>query len=211
VIADPRVGADGLWREVLIAPEAARGKPAVFLDRDGVIVEDVGYLGRPGDVRLVDGIAGLIDRAHAAGALVVVVTNQSGIGRGLYDWPDLAAVQDEIASRLAAEGAAVDAVFACPFHAEAREPYRHDNHPARKPNPGMLLMAGEALGLDLARSWMIGDRARDIMAAREAGLAGGLLLGRHEADRAASLGTDKFAVGRIDRLAEARRHIAWLA
>jgi D-glycero-D-manno-heptose 1,7-bisphosphate phosphatase len=215
VTGDARVGADGLWREVPAVPGAARGRPALFLDRDGIVVEDVGYLHRRGDVRLIDGIAGLIRRAHDAGAAVVVVTNQSGIGRGLYGWADLAAVQDEIVTRLMAEGAAFDAVFACPFHAEALEPYRHPDHPARKPNPGMLLMAGEALGLDLARSWIVGDRARDIGAGRLAGLAGGLLLGHGVADEEArqtsAMADQGFAVALIDRLDEVDRHIAWLA
>ena len=212
--ADARVGDDGLWHEVLVESGALHGCPALFLDRDGGVVEEFNYLHRREDVRLIAGIAGLMTRVHAVGGAIVIVTNQSGIGRGLYGWSDLAAVQDEISSKLLVEGAAFDAVFACPFHAEAAAPYQHPNHPARKPNPGMLLIAGELLGIDLARSWIIGDRARDIRAAREAGLAGGMLLGggetTGEAKQALTLANNEFAVRSVDCLDAADRHIAWL-
>lgn len=212
---DARVGTDGLWRDIAAGRPRASGGPALFLDRDGVIVDYVAFLHRPEEVRLKDGIARLIRSAHAANAAVVVATNQSGVGRGKYGWRAFAAVQDEIAERLGQDGEAVDAVFACPFHHEALAPYRHPDHPARKPNPGMLLTAGDALGLDLARSWMIGDRAIDVAAARAAGLAGALLLAGHNAGeetaQALSLARDGFAVVRIDHLDEAASYIDWLA
>ncbi len=212
--ADPRVGDDGIWRDLRVAAGSLRDRPVLFLDRDGVIVEEVTYLHRPGDVCLIDGVASLIAHAVQSGAGVVVVTNQSGVGRGLYGWADLAAVEDEIARRLAEDDAAVQAVFACPFHTDARPPYDTDDHPARKPNPGMLLMAAALLDLDLARSWIIGDRATDLMAASRAGLAGGLLLGQGyddgEAERALSLDKDGFQARRIDHLDQTIDHIAWL-
>lgn len=212
--ADARVGDDGIWRDLRVEAGSLRDRPVLFLDRDGVIVEEVTYLHRPDDVRLIDGVARLITAAEQSGAGVVVVTNQSGVGRGLYGWPDLAAVEDEVARQLGDAGAAVQAVFACPFHADARPPYDAADHPARKPNPGMLLMAAELLGLDLARSWIIGDRATDILAASRAGLAGGMLLGEGyddgEAERALALANDHFQARRIDRLDESGAHIAWL-
>ena len=212
--ADARVGDDGIWRDLRVEAGGLRDRPVLFLDRDGVIVEEVTYLHRPGDVRLIDGVARLIAAAGQAGAGVVVVTNQSGVGRGLYGWSDLAAVEDEVARQLADADAAVQAVFACPFHADARPPFDIADHPARKPNPGMLLMAADMLGADLARSWIIGDRVTDVIAASRAGLAGGLLLGEGydegEAERALSLAGDQFEARRIDRLDEAGGHIAWL-
>ncbi|MEM7123585.1 MAG: HAD-IIIA family hydrolase [Pseudomonadota bacterium] len=212
--ADTRVCDDGIWRDLRVEAGGLRDRPVLFLDRDGVIVEEVTYLHRPGDVRLIDGVVGLITRASQAGAGVVVVTNQSGVGRGLYGWSDLAAVEDEIARQLGDDKAAVQAVFACPFHADARPPFDSADHPARKPNPGMLLMTADLLGADLARSWIIGDRATDLMAASRAGLAGGLLLGEGydegEAERALSLAGDQFQARRIERLDEADEHIAWL-
>jgi D-glycero-D-manno-heptose 1,7-bisphosphate phosphatase len=214
-LQDGRLGADGVWRDVAAARRTTRGRPALFLDRDGVVVDYVAFLHRPEEVSLIDGIARLIGAARQAGAPVVVVTNQSGVGRGYYGWDDFAAVQDEIRARLAALGAGLDAVFACPFHGDAKPPYRHGDHPARKPNPGMLVSAAELLGTDLPRSWMIGDRALDVMAARNAGLAGGLLLAKDdtadEAREALSLARQGFAVARIGHLDEARRHIDWLA
>ena len=167
---------DGAWCEFVAAPGAPR--PALFLDRDGIIVDEVEYLSEVGRVALCPGVAAMIARANAAGVAVVVVTNQSGIARGYYGWAEFAAVQAEIARRLEAEGAFWDAVLAAPFHPEGQEPWRHPDHPTRKPNPGMLLAAAHRLGLDLGASWILGDRASDIQAGRRAGLAGGIFVGR---------------------------------
>ena len=159
---------DGTWREVPARHGGSAGS-GLFLDRDGVIVEETGYLHKVEDVRLADGIADVIARANARDIPVVVVTNQSGIGRGLFGWGDFAAVQDEITVRLCEAGAHWDAVYASPFPP--------GNSVMRKPRPGMLLAAAEALGLDLASSWIVGDRETDIEAGLNAGLAGGLMVG----------------------------------
>jgi D-glycero-D-manno-heptose 1,7-bisphosphate phosphatase len=185
------VGSDHVWCEVLRPGTAARlrGRPALFLDRDGVLVEEVGYLHRPEDVRIIPGTARAVALANRRGLAVVVVTNQAGVGRGLYGWLDFAATQVRIQRELAAAGAVLDMVLACPFHGEARPPYRHPAHPDRKPRPGMLRRAGQTLALDLGASWIAGDRASDLAAGRAAGLAGGLHLdsGQGEAERAGSL------------------------
>ena len=146
------------------------------LDRDGVLVEEVHYLHRPADVRPVPGAAEVVREANRRGVFTVVVTNQSGVGRGYYDWCDFAAVQERMLEDLAAAGARLDAVFACPHHREALLPYRHPDPPARKPNPGMLLAAAAALPIALEESWIVGDRHGDLEAGRRAGLAGGLLV-----------------------------------
>ena len=182
---------DGIWCE-LGRPETAaamRGRPALFLDRDGVLVEEVGYLHRPEEVRLIPGAADSIAAANRAGAAVVLITNQSGIGRGYYGWPEFQTTQERISAELTAAGAALDAVLACPYHAQGQPPYRHPDHPCRKPNPGMILRAAERLGLDLAGSWIVGDRAIDLEAGRAAGLAGGVhvLTGHGAVDRDAVL------------------------
>jgi D-glycero-D-manno-heptose 1,7-bisphosphate phosphatase len=165
---------DGLW--IAIAPHTwgTTLRPALFLDRDGVIVEEVGFLRRREDVRLIDGAATLIARANRIGLPVVVVTNQSAIGRGLCNWDDFGAVQRELEHRLAERAAYLDAVLACPYHREAKGAYAVPDHPARKPNPGLLLAAAARLPIDLRRSWIIGDRAADLAAGRNAGLAGGM-------------------------------------
>lgn len=196
-LTDDFLQADGVWAQVISSEDFA-GRPALFLDRDGVVVEEVTYLHRAEDVRLIPGTTGTIMHANALGIPVVIVTNQAGIGRRYYDWRHFAAVQGKILSELAGSGATVDAVFACPFHEDARRPYHHANHPARKPNPGMLLLANELMGVDLSASWIVGDRASDLRAGRNAGCAGGIHVRTGhgirtvEQDSAAALTTEKF-------------------
>ena len=199
---------DGIWCQ-LPRPERAaswRGRPAMFLDRDGVLVVEVGYLHRPEEVCLIPGAAALIAAANHAGLAAVLVTNQAGIGRGTYGWAEFQATQEKILADLAAGGAALDMVLACPFHPEAEPPYRHPAHPCRKPRPGMILRAAERLGLDLADSWIVGDRASDLAAGRAAGLAGGahVLTGHGAAERDAALAvaTGRFRVVSAESAAE---------
>ncbi len=202
------VGTDGIWCQVLRPDEAAsyRGRPALFLDRDGVLVAEVGYLHRPEAVRLIPGAGALIAVANRAGLPVVLVTNQAGIGRGYYGWAEFQATQARISADLAAEGAALDMVLACPFHAEGQPPYRHPAHPCRKPRPGMILRAAERLGLDLTGSWIVGDRAIDLEAGRAAGLAGGVQVltgqGAAERDAAREVATRRFRVLGAESVAE---------
>ncbi len=122
---------DGIWCQVARprAAEVFRGRAALFLDRDGVIVEEVGYLHRPEDVRLVPGAAAAIAAANRVGVPVVAITNQSGIGRGHYGWPEFQGTQERIAAALADAGAALDMVLARPYHPEGAPPLRH---PARR-------------------------------------------------------------------------------
>ena len=166
------IDGDGVWMQILKRPQGKRA--ALFLDRDGVLVEEVRFLHRVEDARLIPGAARVVARANACAVPVVVVTNQAGIAYGYYGWDAFMRVQEKILADLAADGAFVDGVFACPHHAEGRPPYDHPDHPARKPNPGMLFSAAGMLSLDLAASWMVGDRADDLKAARNAGLAGGV-------------------------------------
>jgi D-glycero-D-manno-heptose 1,7-bisphosphate phosphatase len=144
-------------------------RPAVFLDRDGTLNEEVDYLSDPERLALIPGAAAAVARLNAQGVPVVVVTNQSGIGRGKYGWPEFAAVMDRMGMLLALEHAHVDAVYASPHHEQGQGEYAVADHPERKPNPGMLLKAAEEHGLDLSRSWMVGDKAIDLEAGRRAG------------------------------------------
>jgi len=156
----------GIWIRVG-DPVAGRPKPALFLDRDGVIVEEKHYLSRAEDVVLIDGAGTTIAEANRRGVPVVVVTNQAGIGRGYYGWEAFEGVEEAVKRELARFDAKLNAVFACGFYPD---------HPARKPNPGMLLAAAQMLNLDLARSWIVGDHASDLEAGINAGLVGGLHL-----------------------------------
>jgi D-glycero-D-manno-heptose 1,7-bisphosphate phosphatase len=197
-------GADGLWSE--IAAGDCAGRPALFLDRDGVIVEDTQYLGRARDVRMLAGAGAAIARCNTLGIPVVLVSNQSGIARGLYDWRGFAAVQAAIASALAQAGARLDAVFACAHHVDGQAPLNVADHPWRKPNPGMIVAAAERMKLDLAHSWIAGDRVSDLVAGKAAGLAGGILISSaDEAERAAAirLRSGEFAVDVASSLADA--------
>lgn len=165
---------EGIWCQVLDRRLVGAARPALFLDRDGVVVEEVHYLRDPDKVRLLDGAVALIAAANRLEVAAVIVTNQSGIGRGMFGWAEFAQVQERIVAELAHEGARLDAVYACPHHPEGLPPFRHADHPARKPNPGMLRRAEAALGLDLGRSWIVGDKAADMAAGRNAGIAGGV-------------------------------------
>lgn len=213
------VDASGVWCEVA-APERASafaGRPALFLDRDGVIVEEVAFLHRPVEVRLIAGAAEVVAAANRAGVPVVVVSNQSGIGRGYYGWREFAATQAAIAAALAAGGAGLDMVVACPHHPQGRPPYDRADHPDRKPNPGMLLRAERRLGATLAASWIVGDRWLDMAAGRAAGLAGGLHVatgfGAAAAERraAAAEARDGFRVRHAASVAGAMDLVAALA
>lgn len=151
------------------------GSRALFLDRDGVVNEEVGYLSRPEQVRFVDGIFDLCRRAQALGYFLIVVTNQAGIARGFYTEADFHALTQWMTAEFAREGVRLDRTYFCPHHPEhGVGAYRRDC-PDRKPNPGMLLHAAREFQLDLAQSIIIGDRCTD-MAAGEAAGVGTLLL-----------------------------------
>ncbi len=144
--------------------------PALFLDRDGVLIEEVEYLAELGLVKLIPGAAAAVRRANDAGWRVVVVSNQSGVARGLILESFLADVHREIARQLLDEaGAVIDGFYYCPHHpTEGQGIYRIDCD-CRKPKSGMLLRAARELGIDLAQSWMIGDRRTDLEAGAAAG------------------------------------------
>jgi D-glycero-D-manno-heptose 1,7-bisphosphate phosphatase len=142
---------------------------AVFLDRDGTINIEVQYLSKVEDFQFIPGVPLALKRLKDAGFLLVVVTNQSGIGRGYYDEAALKAVHDHMHQELAAYGAAVDACYFCPHHPKhASGPYLKECD-CRKPMPGMLLQAARELDIDLAASFMIGDKLADVEAGLKAG------------------------------------------
>ena len=142
---------------------------AVFLDRDNTLIEDPGYLGDPGAVKLLPGVELALKGLAEGGYKLVLVTNQSGVARGLITEEALGAVHEELRRQLAERGAPLDAIYYCPYLAEGTvEAYARDSD-ERKPRPGMLLRAAREMDLDLAGSWMVGDSPRDIEAGQRAG------------------------------------------
>jgi D-glycero-D-manno-heptose 1,7-bisphosphate phosphatase len=150
---------------------------AAFLDRDGVINVDHGYVARQEDFQFVAGALEAASRIAAAGLALVVVTNQSGIGRGLYTEDDFERLTAWMRSRFADAGAPLAGVYYCPHHpTEAHGEYRRDCT-CRKPGPGMLLQAQRELGIALQASVMFGDKRSDLQAAAAAGVPIRVLLG----------------------------------
>ena len=164
----------GLWRQYLTQAKFF-GRPCLFLDRDGVIVEERHFLSRGVDVSLIQGISGAIALANRAGIPVAMVTNQSGIGRQLFDWADFVEVQQTILRNLEGRGARIDAVLACAYCDKGIGAYCVADHPWRKPRPGMLLDVASAFDIDLRSSFIVGDRISDLEAGRIAGLGAGAL------------------------------------
>jgi D-glycero-D-manno-heptose 1,7-bisphosphate phosphatase len=142
---------------------------AVFLDRDGTIIEDPGYLNHPDQVKLLAGAGEALRELQQLGFKTVLVSNQSGVARGLVTEEGLEQIHERLRSLLSSRGASLDGIYYCPYHPEGVIPkYRRDSD-WRKPNPGMLLAAAQEMGLDLASSWMIGNNQSDIDAGRNAG------------------------------------------
>lgn len=149
---------------------------ALFLDRDGVINTDHGYVSRIEDFHFQPGIFDLIRLSWRLGLLPVVVTNQSGIGRGYYEEEAFRDLTGWMVERFRQEGAPIAAVYYCPYHPEAPDIAYRAAHSWRKPLPGMLLAARDDLGLDLSASVILGDKPSDIAAGIGAGLRTNLLL-----------------------------------
>jgi D-glycero-D-manno-heptose 1,7-bisphosphate phosphatase len=147
----------------------------VFLDRDGTIIDDVGYLDRVDDVVIYPWSADALRLLTRGGFAIVVITNQSGVARGLYPESAVHDVHAHLTETLGRGGAVVDGWYHCPHHADAVDPAYRLDCDCRKPKPGMLTRAAEDLGLDLSRSTVVGDRWTDVAAARAVGAAGVLV------------------------------------
>jgi len=138
-------------------------RKALFLDRDGVINEDVGYAYLPEQINFMPGIFEIARRAHHNNELIIIVTNQSGIGRGFYSELQFHDVMEWMLTRFADEGAPITAYYYCPHRPE-------EGCACRKPKPGMMLKAAEEWNVDLSQSRLIGDKETDIQAGRAAGI-----------------------------------------
>ena len=150
--------------------------PAVFLDRDGTLIEEAGYLDSLDRLTLFPSTVDALRVLGRAGFRLVVVTNQSGIALGLFDEPFVQRTHDALHARLEAAGARMDGWYFCPHHPAGQVPALTTACDCRKPAPALAHRAAADLGIDLARSWMVGDRWGDVHLAANAGMAGGILV-----------------------------------
>ncbi len=142
---------------------------AIFLDRDDTLIEDVGYINHPDQVKLLDGVAEALIEFGAMGYMLIVVSNQSGVARGIVTEKTLGEIHDRLKQLLAERGARLDGIYYCPYHPDGVvQKYRKDSD-WRKPNPGMLLAASDEMDIELSRSWVIGNSGCDIEAGLRAG------------------------------------------
>jgi len=161
---------------------------AVFLDRDGTICEEVGYLRSPEQVRLIPGAGEAIRKLNEAGIKAVMVTNQSGIARGFFSEERLEEIHRELLRQLWVEGARVDGIYVCPHHpTEGKGPYARSCE-CRKPASGLILRAASDLGIDLKRSYCVGDRWADLECGRRVGTKGVLVLTGYGNEEKAAIG-----------------------
>jgi D-glycero-D-manno-heptose 1,7-bisphosphate phosphatase len=150
-------------------------RPAVFLDRDGTVCREVGYVNHLDRMELLPGAAEAIRRIREADRLALVVTNQAGAARGYFPLALIDAAHRRLGELLAREGASVDAIYHCPHHPDVGPPGLRRACDCRKPAPGMLLRGRDELGADLDRSWIVGDSFKDIEAGANAGVPGVLV------------------------------------
>jgi D-glycero-D-manno-heptose 1,7-bisphosphate phosphatase len=182
-------------------------RPAVFLDRDGVLLYDVGYLARRRDLRWYSCALDAVRVLNRAGFLVFVATNQGGVGLGFYSEPFVRATHEEMAQQLEAAGARVDGWFFCPHHPRAVVDALRVACDCRKPGPGMVRAAQAAHAIDLGRSFVVGDKATDMGLADRVGARGVFVrTGQGEAELARAGGTIRAAWVATD-LMEA---VAWM-
>jgi D-glycero-D-manno-heptose 1,7-bisphosphate phosphatase len=146
--------------------------PGVFLDRDGTLIEEVGYLDRLDRLALFPWSGEAVKRLNARGFAVAVVTNQSGVAQGYFDEAFVRAVHRSLDARLGALGARIDGYYYCPHHPDAAVPAYRSACECRKPRPGLLERAARDLSVDLSRSFVVGDRWSDIALAQAAGARG---------------------------------------
>lgn len=157
-------------------PPGSSGRPAVFMDRDGCLIEEMGYLNHPSRVRLLPRTPAAVAQLNQAGVPAVMATNQAGIARDYFSEETLHAINAEVERQLGDHGAHLDALYVCVHHPTAGHPPYRAACDCRKPKPGLLIRAAADMNLDLTRSVMIGDKPSDIAAGQAAGAAGVLVL-----------------------------------
>lgn len=187
-------------------PSPLTEKKAVFLDRDGTINEEKDYLWRIEDFAFIPGAPEAIRRIREAGYKVIVVTNQSGVARGYFSHEDVDRLHEHIQQELAKIGTAVDGFYLCPHHPERGQGEFKVDCDCRKGRPGMLLQAAAEHGIDLAASWMVGDKRADLEAGRAAGCRS-LLVRTGYGEKELATGAGALAEAVVDDLSAAADYI----
>lgn len=185
----------GLPARSLYSPANMNSRKTIFFDRDGTLIIDKVYLNDPDGIEYLPGVFGALQRLRDEGFEFVIVTNQSGVARGIVSMENLNEIHRRISAEFARHGISFAGIYSAPYSVES-------NHPMRKPNPGMLLAAAEEHGLDLASSWMVGDRMTDVEAGHRAGCRTVLLAGV-ESPEAVTAGQPTAFVADIVAAAEA--------
>jgi len=185
------------------------GRRAVFLDRDGTLVDELGYLADPQHLLPYPGIAPPLRRLQDVGYFLCLVTNQSGVARGLLDEATLELIHQRLQEHLRGDGVELDAILYCPHHPDLGDPPYRRACLCRKPGPGLFLEAASRHGLDLPNSWSIGDSERDLDASARAGIHGRILVltGKGKASRDALSPAQLARTGVVPSLAAAAEWI----
>ena len=192
-----QINKQNMWVERL-SNENFEDCPCLFLDRDGVLIDWKDYTMKAKDAHLIPGSDKIIKECNKKKIPVILVTNQGGVGLGLHVWSDFIKIQKKIINQLIKKGAKLDGVIACPHHPLAKGNYKHKNHPCRKPNGGMFLIAKKLFKINLKKSWMVGDKINDLIAANSKGLYKGFLVltgyGKEERKKINSLPKNFFPI-----------------
>ena len=192
-----QINKQNIWVEKL-SKKSFINSPCLFLDRDGVLIDWRNYRMEIENAKLVSGCDKIIKNCNKKKIPVILITNQGGIGLGLHTWDDFEKIQKIIINKLLKKGAQIDGVIACPHHPLAKGKYKHKNHPCRKPNGGMFLIAKKLFRIDLKKSWMVGDKINDLIAANSENLKRGFLVltgyGKEEKQKMNLLPKNFFAV-----------------
>ena len=170
-----QINKQNIWVEKL-SKKSYENSPCLFLDRDGVLIDWINYSMKARDVKLITGCDKIIKECNKKEIPVILITNQGGVGLGLHTWNDFIKIQNKIINKLLKKGAQIDGVIACAHHPLAKGNYKHKSHPCRKPNGGMFLLAKKLFKIDLEKSWMVGDKINDLIAANSKGLKKGFLV-----------------------------------
>ncbi len=170
-----QINKQNIWAEKL-TNKFFSNSPCLFLDRDGVLIDWKDYTMKAKDAKLIPGSEKIIKQCNKKKIPVILITNQGGLGLGIHVWKDFIRIQKKIINQLIKKGAKIDGVIACPHHPLAKGVYKHKNHPCRKPNGGMFLIAKKLFKVNLNKSWMVGDKINDLIAANSKNLEKGFLV-----------------------------------